>query len=597
MSGFLICILFIAGYYGLMIFCLRFCNVDFVKIFREECGKILILCAAVSAFMFWQVSMQKWIYTWDFLETWEPVIICEQVVFSDPVQSLINLRNSINYADYNNFLPMLMVLPLHLFGKSFLAYTMYVWVMFALPTLLLTAAAIKASVKNFYDENISCATILLILFLIPLMEIPVLNGYANVSILFPAIILWLMLLSLDKEKLQPIRLFLISVLSILAVIQSRSAAYMVIGIFFGYAVYEMHLGYVEKNLRGKVFMLAKKFCLIGLFGAVIMLTLFFPFVERILTYDHGTAYSAYSVGYSLPIKILGNVLIGGTAIYLIFFAGIFAGLRSKKFRPITIFSIAWLAATVILICRIQFMAMQHYYTMLTPFCAVVVVTIFAALKHSKFIGGIAIFLLIFNLMQAYIDFFAYKVNSVTININYAPPIRNDIDDLKNFIGELNEMTEGDKKIYLIASSGVYNYTVFQKIYMPEKALAMPNLIPTADVDLRDGFPIPFFDADIVIVSVPAHTHLRPQDQSVVWRLSEIVTSMPLARHFKFIKEISLYPTDKVSDSVTLKVYKKISPYDKSDIDFVENFFVNLYPDSPALFKDRFEKYKLEKFNE
>lgn len=584
---FFLCLTITVAYYGIIIFSLKFCGCDFIKIFREERGKILLLCAASSTFMFWQVSLQEWIYTWDFLETWEPALICEQIVFSNPIQALVNLRDSINYADYNNFLPMLIVLPIHFFGKSFLVYTMSVWIMFALPAIFLMAAAIKSIIEKICDENISCAAILLILFLIPLIEIPVMNGYANVSIMLPAIILWMMLLNSDDEKFQPLRLFLIAVLSILTVVQSRSAAYMIIGLFLGFTVYKIYL-------RGNIFMLIKKFFVIGIFGAGLMLILFFPFVEHALTYNHGAAYSAYTVGHTLAIKIFAHVLKGGSALYIIFFVGIIAGLISKKFRPITIFSATWAAVSVILISRIQFMGMQHYYTMLIPFCAIVAATILIALKNFKLRGGILIFLLVLNFIQAYTDILPVKVADEKINFSHVPPVRRDIDELKNFIAELNEVY-ADKKIYLTASSGLYNYTVFQKIYMPEKSVAMPNLLLTADVDLRDGFPINFLDADIVIVSAPVHVHLRPQDQSVVWKLSELVTSMPLARHFKFVKEISLYPTKKAKDCVTLKVYEKISPYEKSDIDLIENLFVNLYPNNPELFKNRFEKYKSENF--
>ena len=327
-----------------------------------------------------------------------------------------------------------------------------------------------------------------------------------------------------------------------------------------------------------------------------MTLMFYPFVEHALTYNHGEAYSAYSAGHTLTTKILGNILSGGSAIYLIFFIGIIAGLRSKKFRTITIFSATWAAVAVILISRIQFMGMQHYYTMLIPFCAIVTVTILIALKKSKLRGGILIFLLALNFVQAYTEILPVKVADENLNFRYLPLIRNDIDELKIFIAELNQISEDGRKIYFAASSELYNYTVLQKSYMPEKLVAMPNLILTADVDLRDGFNTEFFDADIVIVPTTLQTHLRPQDQSVVCKISELVTSMPLARHFKFVKEISLYPTNKASNCVTLKVYEKISPYEKSDIDLVENFFVNLYPNNPDLFKNRFEQYKAEHFD-
>lgn len=105
--------------------------------------------------------------------------------------------------------------------------------------------------------------------------------------------------------------------------------------------------------------------------------------------------------------------------------------------------------------------------------------------------------------------------------------------------------------------------------MPDVFDAMPNLMDTADIDLRDGFPIHFFDADFVITTEPVQIHHREEDQAVVAKLSELVTRTPLARHSKLINETSLYPAEDIDYRVTLKVYEKISPFDKSDIDFVD----------------------------
>ena len=160
MEGIFICILFITGYYGLMIFSLKFCAVDFVKIFRDEWRKILAVILIGTAFVFYQICLQKWIYFGDFAETWLPTINSERALFSEPLQQLIHLYDTINYADCNDFLPTLMTLPMYIFGKSFLAYTMYVWVMFAILSIFLISAATKALIKKFCGEDVSCAAVL-----------------------------------------------------------------------------------------------------------------------------------------------------------------------------------------------------------------------------------------------------------------------------------------------------------------------------------------------------------------------------------------------------------------------------------------------------
>jgi len=248
------------------------------------------------------------------------------------------------------------------------------------------------------------------------------------------------------------------------------------------------------------------------------------------------------------------------------------------------------------------MGMQHYYTILVPFCIVIASAIMLSFKRKKKICAALVLILTFNFVHAYFVTQSYiEIEVIYKNLDgfkwfkYSPPIRNDVEELRNFIGEVNKFTAGEKNVYLLAGSELYNYSSFKQVGMPDVLDAMPDLMGTADIDLRDGFPINFFDADFVINAEPVQIHLREQDQSVVAKLSELVTSTPLDRHFKLINETSLYPAEGIGYHVTLKVYEKISPFDKSDIDFVENVFTQLYPDSPTLFKDRFESYKAEHF--
>ena len=124
------------------------------------------------------------------------------------------------------------------------------------------------------------------------------------------------------------------------------------------------------------------------------------------------------------------------------------------------------------------------------------------------------------------------------------------------------------------------------------------MLGTADVDLRDGFPLKFFDADIVLVAEPVQTHLLPKDQAVIVKPAELMLSpSPISKHFKQIKTYTFHPESDGVSSVTFKVYEKISPFAEADIDFMERIFAELYPGQDELFKNRFEQYKREHFKE
>ena len=237
LGGTILCLLLIGGYYGVLFRCLKFCNINFLEEFFNDLPRILLVSALGTIFIICVVNSQQTIYVWDSLQTWEPTLYCEETIFTDPYQALKNLIASINHADYNNFLPILMALPMHLFGRSFFCYVLYVWLMFGLPGIFFASATFKTILEKAGFKEIPCSAFMAIFMILPITAIPIFVGYANISILLPGSILLAMILSLDRVQLQRDRLAMIAALCVFAVFQARTAAYMILGIFFGYTLY------------------------------------------------------------------------------------------------------------------------------------------------------------------------------------------------------------------------------------------------------------------------------------------------------------------------------------------------------------------------
>lgn len=587
-AGTIICLLLLSGYYGAIFYSTRFCNVNFREILLKDLPRILIVAAIGTGFIVMMINAQQTIYTGDQLETWEPTLSCEEMIFTRPIQAVKNLHDTINHADYNNFLPMLMTLPMHIFGKSFLCYALFVWIMFGLPAIFFAAATFKSFLERSGVKIFPVSMIMALLMLYPVLEVPVLVGYANISILLPGALILAMLLSLDRSKIEVKPLILIALLCVLAVFQARTAAYMILGLFTGYFVYILVIGVIERTILRDLLVILPKFAIIGLAGLIMTLPLFYQFIEHSLTYDIGTAYSAYQRGYGLLDRIQNHTWYLGYLPYAIFVAGAIFSFRSKKTLPLAAFFLTWALAAPILICRVQLMDRQHYYTMILPFVFLIALLInFTLSKNKKIVGVGLIFLLTVNFLQTFgatFDTHGY------FTCPFVTPVRHDIDDLKKFAADMNKLTIGtEKKIYSFADSGIYNCHTLKKLYMPENREAIPNLMDTFEIDLRDGFPIHFFYADYVIVSEPIQIHLLDKDQQIVVKLADLVAKYsPISTHFRKIKE---YTFNAAGAPVKFKVYEKIAPFEHSDIDFVEKTFVNLYSDRDNLFKDRFEQYK------
>ena len=239
---------------------------------------------------------------------------------------------------------------------------------------------------------------------------------------------------------------------------------------------------------------------------------------------------------------------------------------------------------------------QHFYTIILPLAIFIVMLISFVLSRKKIICAALVFVLAFNFCQAYSA--TFNVPSL-FQFAYPMPVRHDIADLKKFVDYLNQLPKGtDKKIYILASGPFYNGHVLTKIYFPENENALPSLMNTADVDAKDGFAPHFFDADYILVTNPIQLHLQAEDQSIVVMPAKwLENPSPLSKHFKKIKEQSFSLGGNGVASVTFELYEKISPLEKADIDFVEEFFAGKYPDKDDLFKNRFEYYKREHFKD
>ncbi|MBR6014179.1 MAG: hypothetical protein IK062_10455 [Selenomonadaceae bacterium] len=596
MLGVLLCIFLMAGYYKIIFHCLKFCGVNFAKILKEEFLKIFFVSAVSIIFLIFIVNSQQTIYMFDSLETWEPMIYCEEITFSDSLQALKNLRGSINHADYNNFIPMLITLPAHVFGKSFLCYTLYIWIMFGLPAVFLLSAWLKNFLESRGFKVFSCAEFMAVQMLCTVFITPVIIGYANISILLTGSIIFMMLMNLKKSELQTERLFFIGVLSVFSVFQARTAAYMIVGCFCGYTVYIIFTSYLEKNLREIFLMLMKKFFVIGFSAVIISAPLFYPFIEKSVTYDIGSAYSAYAMGQDFLNRIFIHFLGFGVVACAIFFSAVFCGLKNKNLLPSILWLIVWHITAVILFCKVQLMGWQHYYIMIIPFSIITAAFSAIIFYKKKSLGAVVIFILTFNFVQTYTNIFPEEYFGI-FSAPYKMPERKDIDDVKKLVGDLNRLTENtDKKIFLIASSDEYNSCILNKVFLPENHEALPSLMETYDVDLRDGFPIHFFDADFIVAVDPIQIHLLPESQSIIVKPAELILNpSPISRHFKKIEEYKFFSGVEKNPEVIIKVYEKISDYEKSDVEFVEKIFDELYPNKPELFKNRFEKYLQEKF--
>ena len=178
-------------------------------------------------------------------------------------------------------------------------------------------------------------------------------------------------------------------------------------------------------------------------------------------------------------------------------------------------------------------------------------------------------------------------NSTLFSEKYKPLVRNDIEQIETLLNKLNLMTAGTGDyVYVLASGRILNSDILRKIYLPNYNNALHNLYQTCDVDLRDGFPVEFFNAKYVITTLPVDLHLG-SGQEVVKYLAENINNKNtyLGKHYQQIDNVQL------DEGYVAIIYKKVSDFNSSDYDKLIDYYDSLYPTHKNLFKERIQKYK------
>ena len=168
--------------------------------------------------------------------------------------------------------------------------------------------------------------------------------------------------------------------------------------------------------------------------------------------------------------------------------------------------------------------------------------------------------------------------------------RSDIDTIRAIRDYLNKTNTNGKTIYVLSSSVAFNSDTLMVMERPEKDNAVTGLVKSHDVDLRDGFPTIFFDAEIIVTTTPVGTHLLDGSQQIITYLGEQVqdTDSYLGRHYE--QDPMEY---QVEDGFTVRIYYRTSDLTDSDYDAIQKYYDELYPEQKTTFYDRIEQAKTE----
>lgn len=560
---------------------------------RANCG-IFFVGAAVAVFLCWHVvSQDHFVFYWDYGSYWAMSYTNMEHLFAEPLQTMRDVCRSINVADYNLLLPLLVALPLRVFGCTFLDYVMINTVVFLLPVLFL-AVSIGWKLVGREERRLRLFFLLVVLAVtFHAFFCALLSGYIDEAGMIPAALA--ILLAIDFEpgvlsRAQVRRDILIALCLLCTFLMRRYFANFIVGYVAALAVCSLPVlrSRWPHGWREALRPVLGNFLVIGGTSAAVLLIFCWRLVKRILS----TNYAGQYVGYDLPFwdkvtQVLGY--FGGLVIVFAVLGIVFAVITGWQ-RRMAIFSLIVVVVTLGCFFRIQSVNIHHVYAVCVPMFLLLFmgcVQVLRHLHHSHLAIAMICALLLVGTLHMYQ--FALKELAAPIAVLYPaqpfrPMQRSDIETLRALADYLNEQADPEGiPIYTLASGARLNSDILDSLGKPYDKKPVHQLLRTHDVDLRDGFPTDFLRAGIIVTTDPTDLHMAPGMQEVVSHLAEEVKKpdSPLGRHFE--KDAQEFTLD---GGMHVLIYRKVSDFTQEDLQLLAEYFTNRYPGQEKIFADR-----------
>ena len=558
---------------------------------------------SVLAFLLcYQLVMQDhFVFFWDYGNYWTASYTTMNDFFAHPYGTLKHIRQSVAHDDYNLFLPLLLVLPLKLFGYTFQHYVLVVVAFFLLPAVYVLSSAAWKLLPQGERRPQTYLVILFLAFTFSALYGATLYGYAGAGGLIPASLAVLVAIDCDIlvwNRQQQWRDICIALLLVCTFLMRRYFAYFMVG--YVTALVACAIPALMSKSRQSLWLMCKNLCLIGGTALATLLVFCAPMLKHILL----TNYSQQYVGYDLPFgdKVLGVISFVGLFVLAAAVVAVLAAFVTGRWRRMTGFACISFLVTTLYFFKVQAMGIQHIYAI----CVSLFLLLFLAcaqvlreLRQAVRTGG-AVFLGAFLLLGTLHAF--RLVPHVPEPLTFAYPLkvfyplqRPDISELHALATYLNEQADSEgKDVYVLASGETLNAGIFDALDRPYDARSVHRLLPTHDVDLRDGFPTDFLRAGIVVVTDPVDLHLSPGTQEVVSFLATEVqkTDSPIGRHFQkdaqgfslnggrkifsYRKNHSFWGNDAEAsvfdEGKQVWIYHKVSEFTQEDLQFIADYY-------------------------
>jgi len=533
-----------------------------IQKYKDQFLLSFLMMLSINLLFFLYFSMEDTIYFWDYAGFWTKTMDYLSILDLQGTRAAIStLYQSMLYSEHSYLLCLFLTLPMKLFGKSFFVYTLSVLNLFVIP-FMLNMLILMTALFEKYQMKIRVGKIGIVLVLFFPIYAVLLKGYADAAgLLFIVFLLIIEFLAYDDSWIFNA---LCTVNCFILIFLRRWYLFWVVAYFASKIIV---------SLFSKDIHVIKKTILrvlnIGVPLFLIFLLFFRPYLVALFNNDLATAYSAYKIDGFMN-ELIHNIHFYGLIIWVIALLGAIKGFVMMKRE--SLFMISILVITVFLFTRIQSMDEHHFHLLNTSVLFFVAI----ALHWDFKLSSLLIPLLVINLLHCLSFWNESKIhqigNILFSHVSKVPEVLQEKQELISLAETIDQLCENGSYAYFSSSSLKFNADVLRNALLPEKRNAVPNLVNTSDVDLRDGFPRAFESIDYLITADPVQYHMmNPKDQSINALINNAVQNIDVvSKHYQLIESRWI-------GEVNIKIYKKSSNLDKDAKQYFVSEVLELYP--------------------
>lgn len=541
----------------------------------------LIIIGSISL-VYSYVNMEDNVYFWDNAAYWKMWKYFSNKFAENPVQALIEVWYSIRHNDYNcsSILVILIfkLIPL----SSRLCYILGVTIAYLVPTVLCFSYLIR---KITETENKWLTTLS---YIIPATYVafwaPTLSGYPDIcGLVFIILSIIFCLKNNFSKRIDIICAIKLGALLWIPFLLRRWYAYTIISLYVTLPILNAYF-YQQKIEVLKLKNILFNFVIAGC-TSVILTTIFqWSLLETILSTNYSEIYSAYQFSFSVSIEVLTHE-VSLLFVVLVFVSSIFVIIGNNfKLKTCLVFFWSNLIISFTLFAFTQTPGIHHNLPfslwMLLIFCEGLFYVILLCKNNivTFLLSSASIVFMLLCLFHSLFNILNINSNFLLPTIKITPLKVGNFKEYEALSNDLLNLTKNGKKVTVYSSNGVLNEEMFETI---SDSKLNNSINYASQVDLRDNFRIQTLMSDYVVITNPIQTHLRVNDQQVIY-----VPASSILNHFNIGNAYKKLEHEyKLNNDVSAWIYEKQRPFTSQEAtDFFAEFY-NYYPQWKKLYSN------------